>query len=98
MGKGCGGGYPIEHYVVLMLENRSFDHFVGFLKRWNPNINGLTGTETNPYDPSNPSLGSVQVTDDSPFITSADPQHGYPGVTNQIFGLGPKVDVPPMDG
>jgi phospholipase C len=31
----------IERLVVLMLENRSFDHMLGFLKRDNPVINGL---------------------------------------------------------
>ena len=40
----------IRHIVVLMMENRSFDHMLGYLQqptgRWTSN--GLTGTETNP--------------------------------------------------
>ncbi len=38
-----------------MLENRSFDHMLGSLKKINPDINGLTGEESNPIDPKNPS-------------------------------------------
>ena len=43
----------IEHVVVLMLENRSFDHMLGFLYPGNVTpsgqpFEGLTGTESNP--------------------------------------------------
>ena len=42
----------IKHIVVLMMENRSFDHMLGYLKTSGmPEVNGLTGTETNP-DPA----------------------------------------------
>ena len=30
----------IEHFIVLMLENRSFDHMLGFLKNLQPTLNG----------------------------------------------------------
>ena len=45
--------YNIDHFVVLMLENRSFDNLFGKL----PGVNGLTGDETNP----NGKGGSVHV-------------------------------------
>jgi phospholipase C len=39
----------IRHIVVLMMENRSFDHMLGYLKRAGlSDVNGLDGTETNP--------------------------------------------------
>ena len=38
----------IHRVVVLMLENRSFDHMLGFMKPQIPGLNGLDGTETNP--------------------------------------------------
>ena len=45
----------IQHVVVLMLENRSFDHMLGLLYRDRKNVSlagqpfeGLTGDETNP--------------------------------------------------
>jgi phospholipase C len=40
----------IKHVVVLMLENRSFDHMLGYLKTDQYPINGLTGYETNPVN------------------------------------------------
>ena len=98
MGKGKGGGNPIEHVVCLMLENRSFDHMVGFLKRLNPTIDGLNGNETNPFDPSNPSLGSVTVSDNSPYVTNVDPAHSVDSTTTQLWGNQNESVVPPMDG
>jgi phospholipase C len=38
----------LRHVVVLMMENRSFDHMLGGLKKQDPRINGLTGNETKP--------------------------------------------------
>ena len=37
----------LKHIVVLMMENRSFDHTLGVLKQQDARIDGLTGTETN---------------------------------------------------
>ena len=42
------GIQSLKHVVVLMMENRSFDHMLGALKAANPTIDGLTGNETNP--------------------------------------------------
>ncbi len=41
---------PVEHVVVLMLENRSYDHMLGYLGKGE----GLSGDEYNLIDPSNP--------------------------------------------
>jgi phospholipase C len=39
----------IDHIVVLMLENRSFDHLLGYLRlEEGQPVDGLTGAETNP--------------------------------------------------
>jgi len=38
----------LKHIVVLMMENRSFDHMLGALKANDPRIDGLTGNESNP--------------------------------------------------
>jgi len=38
----------LQHVVVLMMENRSFDHMLGGLKHINSAIDGLDGTESNP--------------------------------------------------
>jgi phospholipase C len=42
----------IEHIVVLMLENRGFDHMLGWLKPAGPEWNGLTGDEWCPIEPA----------------------------------------------
>eukprot|EP01040_Poterioochromonas_malhamensis_P026177 gene26177-32858_t len=53
----------IKHIVVLMMENRSFDHLLGWLKQdKNPSIDGLMGTETQPRDINDASKGSLPVT------------------------------------
>jgi phospholipase C len=43
---------PIEHVVVLMMENRSFDHMLGYLPREGhlKNFEGLTDTEIKPAE------------------------------------------------
>jgi phospholipase C len=39
----------VKHIVVLMMENRSFDQMLGYLKRDGmPDVEGLSGTESNP--------------------------------------------------
>jgi len=50
-----GGLSSVEHVVLLMLENRSFDHMLGYLYADAGNVSpaghryeGLTGSESNP--------------------------------------------------
>lgn len=73
----------LKHIVVLMMENRSFDHMLGALKATNPLIDGLNGTETNPDVNGNP----VQVQPQAEFQgqLDPDPNHHFPGVDLQIF-------------
>jgi phospholipase C len=81
-------GHPtIEHFVVLMLENRSFDHIFGFRK----GVDGLKGTEFNLLDPSKPQGGTnpaVKVSNAEPYSISygQGPSHSFNAVTTQIFG------------
>jgi phospholipase C len=74
----------LEHIVVLMMENRSFDHMLGGLKKQHPKINGLTGSEANPDTTGT----MVQVTPSAKFEGQLkdDPDHHFPGVDLQIFG------------
>ncbi|HEX8853916.1 MAG TPA: alkaline phosphatase family protein, partial [Pyrinomonadaceae bacterium] len=74
----------IEHLVVLMLENRSFDHMFGFLKSSAWPIDGLTGTETNPNTQGLP----VRVTPDARYAgdLTPDPGHDFISINEQIFG------------
>jgi len=84
--------YSIEHIVVLMMENRSFDSMLGFLKQQNPNIEGLNGDETIPTDPTLLGQGDVATVSVSKmhgsdgYIADPDPNHEYPDVIVQLFG------------
>ncbi|KAI5003140.1 hypothetical protein ZWY2020_027790 [Hordeum vulgare] len=42
---------PIKTVVVVVMENRSFDHVLGWLRATRPDIDGLTGKESDPFSP-----------------------------------------------
>jgi phospholipase C len=84
----------LKHIVVLMMENRSFDHMLGGLSLVMQNgqkkyskINGLTGNESNPDTKG----ASVKVQPNAKFQSQLDPDpdHHFPGVDIQIFGGAP---------
>lgn len=91
---------PIKTVVILCMENRSFDHMLGFMKRIQPKIDGLTGTETNPLSLTDANAGVVQVSDQAPYIDPADPGHSFQDITLQIFGSQTETTAnpPPMNG
>jgi phospholipase C len=64
----------IDTFVVLMMENRSFDHYFGSLRllEGRTDVNGLTGSETNPAPNGSPV--AVHRLDN---FTPADPPHGW---------------------
>jgi phospholipase C len=74
----------LKHVVVLMMENRSFDHMLGGLKKKDPRINGLTGNEWNPDSAGN----KVMVAPNAKYrgLLAHDPDHHFPGVDLQIYG------------
>jgi hypothetical protein len=91
----------IEHVVVVMFENRSFDHLLGLLSD-DPGYPGVKlGDDafSNPVDPRHPEAGRVRVTDDaSPRDLPVDPPHSHASVVEQM-GLRPGRRSPPsMDG
>ena len=74
------GSTAIDHVVVLMLENRSFDQMLGLL----PGVNGVTldadgadPAHVNYLDPQNPA-----------------PEEAFPVAEAQYFGI-PEGDIPP---
>lgn len=79
----------IDHIVVLMLENRSFDHMLGYLSlppteggKGRTDIDGLTGNETND-DENGTSFPVQRMT--SP-IMNGDPCHEWSCVEEQLSG------------
>ena len=68
----------IEHFVVLMLENRSFDHLVGYLKENDSRIDGISGGQfSNREDPNNPSSLVVPVVRAKQYAMQFDPGHEF---------------------
>ncbi len=75
----------ITNIVVLMMENRSFDHLLGWLKTdYNSKIEGLSGGESQPRDPNDASKGSVPVTRNGYDISPDDPLHGFDDIAVQM--------------
>jgi phospholipase C len=73
----------IRHVFVLMLENRSFDHMLGFSGI--PGIDGLAGSESN-VDAATGRV--VRVSPDAPLALPTDPPHEYQNVMRQLCGAG----------
>jgi phospholipase C len=86
----------VEHIVVLVLENRSFDHMLGFLYADSGNVSpatkqpfeGLTGNESNP-DGTGASVPVSRLAPGTPnvyFTPGADPGEGFLATNAQLFG------------
>jgi len=86
----------IKHVIVLMLENRSFDHMLGYSGI--TGIDGLQGTESN-IDSSGK---TIAVSMDAKYAGDyrVDPGHHFPDVTEQLFEkpLVPSTAKPTMGG
>jgi phospholipase C len=78
------GIQALKHVVVLMMENRSFDHMLGALKAQNPAIDGLMGNESNP-DTTGAAV-KVQPLAEYQSQLDPDPNHHFAAVNLQIFG------------
>lgn len=94
----------IEHIVVLMLENRSLDHMLGFLYTDAGNVSpaghpfeGLTGNESNQDEHGNPAtVFRIEPATPNPyFMPGADPGEGYKATNSELFGS-PTAPNPPV--
>jgi phospholipase C len=79
-------GNPIKHIVVLMEENRSFDHLFGYYKGSARPVNGLSGNEFNRLDTGDVTSKKIYVDNKAPYVAPCDPNHGTPPTTRKIFG------------
>jgi phospholipase C len=92
----------IEHFVVLMLENRSFDHLFGALGPVVPGLVGLNGDECNYDDPNSqqPEQKRTVLPADG-FGMPFDPPHEFLDVQFQLYGPlkgNPSQPNPPANG
>jgi len=74
----------LKHIVVLMMENRSFDHMLGALKAVDARIDGVTNQLSNP-DTTGVSV-NPQPSAEFQGQLDPDPDHHFPAVDLQIFG------------
>ncbi|MBN3762262.1 alkaline phosphatase family protein [Burkholderia sp. Ac-20365] len=82
----------IEHIVVLMLENRSFDQMLGFLYSADrpaavEHFDGLTGNESNPDDHGREiAVYKIKAGDTHTYLMpGADPGEGFLNTTYQLY-------------
>lgn len=74
---------PFKHVVLLMLENRSFDHMLGALQAVVPDLDGVPSggpPRTNP-DTSGQLIGQLPVAEE---VVDRDPKHENSNVLEQI--------------
>ena len=83
----------IQHFVVLMLENRSFDHLLGYLKIHDPRIAGITGHEySNDPDPHSPTPSPITIGRATSYALPFDPGHEFLDIQMQLYG--PEKNLP----
>jgi phospholipase C len=86
----------VEHVFVLMLENRSFDHMLGWsglrgrdaVSDEPTEVTGLTGSESNDV----PGGGRVVAAPGADFVLAVDPGHDFGDVLEQLCGPGATYD------
>ncbi len=83
----------VNHFVVLMLENRSFDHMLGYLYpgKQTPSgqpFEGLAGSESNLASDGQP-VTVFRIEPSTPnayLMPGADPGEGYMATNDQLYG------------
>jgi len=94
-----GANPNIKHIVVLMMENRSFDHMLGYLMMENPDIDGITDNlYTNTDTAGEPHRTTSGAEYQGQLIM--DPGHDVDDVYFQMYGVpfGTPADQPNMSG
>ena len=87
----------LKHVVVLMMENRSFDHMLGALQGEIDGLNGLNGDEANLDTTNEPAR--VQAKAAYQGQLDPDPDHHFPAVHKQLyFGTDGPPATPSMGG
>jgi len=98
------GFQKIQHVVVLAMENRAFDHIIGYLKQNNSNIDGCLPTMglmcANPSDPQDPNATWYYINNQAQEKQVADPDHSFEGTLNEVYGFTGNTSItpPPMTG
>ena len=83
---------PIKHVVVLMMENRSFDHMLGGMREVDKNIEGIDPEK--PFFNIKPDKTKVMQKPIAKFVMSRDLDHEHEGVMEDQLG----TQADPMSG
>jgi phospholipase C len=78
----------VDHVILLMLENRSFDHLLGYLYPRSDTFDGLDGTQSN-RDPSGAAVTVFPITpqiENAYYYPLANPAEGFTATNEQLFG------------
>jgi phospholipase C len=81
-----GGQIPIEHIVVVMMENHSFDNYLGHLNQFgNRSSTDSNYVESAPANTTNPdTVSGTQSWVHAPHLCSFDTDHGWAGTHQEI--------------
>ncbi|XP_057825447.2 non-specific phospholipase C6 isoform X2 [Cryptomeria japonica] len=95
----CSGGIEgrIKTMVILVMENRSFDHMLGWMKRKNPQIDGVTGKEWNALSTTDSNSDRIFFSDDAEYV-DPNPGHSFEAIAEQVFGSDTNFSRPTMTG
>jgi phospholipase C len=88
----------IDHVVVLMLENRSFDSLLGRLYPAGPDFDGLKGNESNIVNGQTLTVWTSAGGEVDSCIPTPDPAELFTDMTDQIFGPPPNAGTATMGG
>ena len=75
---------PIQHVVLLMMENRSFDHMLGALQSVNPDIDGVKPDGPPNWNPVGANNDPVYQTETTANCVRFDPKHEHVNVMRQL--------------
>nr|DAD44724.1 TPA_asm: hypothetical protein HUJ06_002954 [Nelumbo nucifera] len=76
----------IKTVMVLIQENHSFDHMLGWMKSINPEIDGVTGKEYNLISATDPNSERVYFGNQLEYV-DPDPAHSFQAIYEQVFGV-----------
>ncbi len=85
--EGVAERLEIEHVIVVMLENRSFDHLLGFTQLPGgpqPGLDEDGNPIAIPLDPADTDAGEVGLSDDGRYVVPLDPGHSHLSVLQQL--------------
>ncbi len=81
------GRARIQHIIVVMMENRSFDHLLGYLQHEDPTYPRLDRIDVScPEDPESLPSRLIPTSADATRVLGVNPDHSAAAVMVQLYG------------